>query len=103
MVPLNRDEDGYRRTSPITIVGNHTARWVKQIPPARRCLAGSKLVERSPRHLCSAGYTIFTGPLHDKFLRPQHSAADEQFATDGDLGISSDFSFVYQARRACET
>jgi len=24
--------------------------------------------------------------------------ADEQFATDGDLGISSDFSFVYQTR-----
>jgi hypothetical protein len=60
----------YRRTSPITIVGDHTARWAKQLHAARQCLSGSKLVERSPRHLCSAGYTIFTGLLPDKFLRP---------------------------------
>jgi len=60
----------YRCTSPITIVGDRTARWAKQLPAARRCLSSSKLVERSPRHLCSAGYTIFTGLLHDTFLRP---------------------------------
>jgi hypothetical protein len=60
----------YRRTSPITIVGDRTARWAKQLHAARRCLCGSKLVERSPRHLCSVGYTIFTGLLHDTFLRP---------------------------------
>jgi hypothetical protein len=60
----------YRRTSPITIVDDHTARWAKQLPAARRCLSGSKLVERSPRHLCSAGDTIFTGLLQDTFLRP---------------------------------
>src|SRR6516165_6153743 len=60
----------YRRTSPITTVGDRTARWAKQLHAARRCLSGSKLVERSPRHLCSVGYTIFTGLLHDTFLRP---------------------------------
>src|SRR5215510_5700122 len=53
----------YRRTSPITIVGDRTAHWAKQLHAARRRLSGSKLVERSPRHLCSAGYIIFTGLL----------------------------------------
>jgi hypothetical protein len=60
----------YRRTSPITIVGDHTARWAKQLHAARRCLSRSKHVERSLRHQCSAGYTISTGRLHDKFLHP---------------------------------
>src|SRR5215467_2875726 len=59
-----------RCTSPITIVGDRTARWGKQLHAVRRCLSGRKHVERSLRHLCWAGYTIFTALLHDKFLRP---------------------------------
>src|SRR5215471_21570056 len=59
-----------RRTSPITIVGDRTARWGKQLHAVRRCLSGRKHVERSLRHLCSAGYTIFIELLPDKFLRP---------------------------------
>jgi len=47
---------------------------------ARRCLSGSKLVERSPRHLCSAGYTIFTGPL-----LPLGSALDRFLAEVAEL------------------
>jgi hypothetical protein len=59
-----------RRTSPITIVGDRTARWAKQLHVARRARSISKHVERSRRNLCSAGYTAFAGLLHDQFLRP---------------------------------
>jgi hypothetical protein len=57
----------YRRTSPITIVGDHTVRWAKQLPAA---IPGGTHVERSPWHLCSVGYTIFIALLHDIVLRP---------------------------------
>ena len=46
------------------------ARWAKQLHAARLCLFGSKLVERSPRYLWSAGSTIFTGRCTTRFLRP---------------------------------
>ena len=68
----------YRHTSPITIVGDHTARWAKQLHAEMRCLSGSTLVQRSPRYLCSAGYTTFTAPLHDKFLRPTGTTEAQQ-------------------------
>jgi hypothetical protein len=51
-------------------VGDRTGRWAKQLPAARRALSLSKHIERSPRNLWSVGYTIFTGLLHDRFLRP---------------------------------
>jgi hypothetical protein len=38
--------------------------------------------ERSPRNLCSAGYTAFTGLLHDRFLPPSIS----YLAFDEDAG-----------------
>jgi hypothetical protein len=60
----------YRRTSAITIVGDLTARWAKQHHAVRRGLSFNIHVDRSPRSLCSAGYTTFTAPLHDNFLRP---------------------------------
>ena len=33
-------------------------------------LANREIRKIAARHLCSAGYTIFTGLLHDAFLRP---------------------------------
>ena len=60
----------YPRTSSITIAGDRTARWAKQLHAARRALSLSTHVERSPRNLCSAGYTTFTGLLRNQFLRP---------------------------------
>jgi len=52
-----------------TIAGDCTARWARQFPAARQGPLG-KHAERSPRNLCSAGYTTFTALLHDEFLPP---------------------------------
>jgi hypothetical protein len=60
----------YPRTSPITIAGDRTARWARQSHAARQGPSLGKHAERSSRSLCLAGYTTFTGLLHDKFLRP---------------------------------
>jgi hypothetical protein len=57
-----------RRTSPITIAGDRTAR--QELRAARQALSISKHAGRSPRNLCSVGYTTFTALLHDKFLHP---------------------------------
>jgi hypothetical protein len=60
----------YPRTSPNTIAADRTARWAKQFHAARQGPSLGKHAERSPPNLCLAGYTTFTAPLHDKFLRP---------------------------------
>jgi hypothetical protein len=59
------------KRSPITIVGDRTARWAKQPHAARRCLSGSKHVQRSPRHLCSADYTYLPGCCMTSFCALQ--------------------------------
>jgi hypothetical protein len=60
----------------IQSLADRTARSAKQLHGARRARSLSKHVERSLRNLCSAGYTTFTGLLHDRFLRPTgHSSA----------------------------
>jgi len=74
-------------SSPITIVGDPTARWAKQLHAASQCLSLREHAERSPRHLRSAGYTIFTKLLQDKSLRP--TAALGLRRHSGMLGLGS--------------
>jgi hypothetical protein len=60
----------YPRMSPITIAGDRTAHWARQLHAARQGPSLGKHADRSLRNLCLAGYTTFTALLHDKFLRP---------------------------------
>jgi hypothetical protein len=73
------------RTSSITIAADRTARWAKQFHAARQGPSLGNHAERSPPNLCLAGYTTFTAPLHDKFLRPTTISRERKKRNDEEL------------------
>jgi hypothetical protein len=82
------------------------ANWCRVLSTARRARSISKHVERSPRNLCSAGYTTFTGLLHDQFLHPTAGARAKRpmisvcyFCDGADGGCRIIFVLQYLTRR----